>query len=159
MLRAGAPLSDDHRVGGRIYSVGYEGFAVEALVDRLAAADVTLVVDVRLTPVSRRRGFSRKSLSALLEGAGVEYVHEPDLGNPSDNRESFRSGDGEEGRRQLRGRLENGAGPALHRLVEHARDARIAVLCVERERGRCHRQVITDMVQEIDGTIEVVHIL
>jgi uncharacterized protein YeaO (DUF488 family) len=53
----------------------------------------------------------------------------------------------------------NGSGAALQRLVEDAREKRVAVLCVERDRRRCHRQVITEMVQEIDPTIEVVQIL
>lgn len=151
--------SNHRAVSGRIYSVGYEGFAVDALVDRLRTSSVSLVIDVRLNPSSRKPGFSRKSLVAALAGAGISYEHEPDLGNPPDNRDSFRHGDGEEGRRRMRDILENGSGPALDRLIEHARGHRVAVLCVERDRRRCHRQVITEMVQEIDPTIEVLQIL
>ena len=144
---------------GRIYSVGYEGFDADALVDRLATSDVTLVVDVRLNAISRKRGYSKKSLCALLDAAGIAYQHEPELGNPQDNRDSFRHGDGREGRRRMREMLENGSGPALRRLVERAHDERVAVLCVEREHMRCHRDVITEMAHEIDPTIEVVQIL
>lgn len=152
-------LSNHRGVSGRIYSVGYEGFEVEALVDRLASAKVSMVVDVRLNPMSRRRGYSRKSLSALLEEAGIEYQHEPDLGNPPENRDSFRRGDGQEGRTRMRTILENGSRPAIQRLLEHARGQRIAILCVERNRVRCHRDVITEIVQEIDPAIEVRQIL
>jgi uncharacterized protein (DUF488 family) len=152
-------LGDHRRVTGRIYSVGYEGLEVEALVEHLASVSVSLLVDVRLNPVSRRRGYSRKALSASLEEAGIEYRHEPALGNPQDNRDSFRSGDGEEGRRRMREMLLNGSGSALRRLVEEARSARIAVLCVERDRFRCHRDVITDMVKEADPNIDVLQIL
>ena len=152
-------LSDDRAMSGRIYSVGYEGFEVEALVQRLASAGVTVVIDVRLNPMSRRRGYSRKSLSAALDEAGIGYLHERELGNPPDNRDSFRQGDGEEGRRRMRSILENGSGSALQRVVDCARGDRVAVLCVERDRHRCHRDVITEMVEEIDPTIEVVQIL
>ena len=152
-------MSEHRSMSGRIYSVGYEGFEVEALVDRLAAAKVSLVVDVRLNAVSRRRGYSRKTLAAALQAAGIEYRHEPDLGNPPDNRDSFRRGDGEEGRRRMREILADGSAPALGRLIEHARDARVAVLCVERDRLRCHRDVITDALMEADPTIEVLQIL
>jgi uncharacterized protein (DUF488 family) len=145
--------------GGRIYSVGYEGFPAPALVDRLAANKVTTLVDVRLTPSSRKPGYSRKSLSAALEMAGITYIHEPELGNPPDNRDSFRRGNGQEGREHMRARLMNGSGPALVRTVERARQERIAVLCVERERHRCHRDVITDMALELAPELEVVHIL
>lgn len=158
-LAARPSLSNHRAVSGRIYSVGYEGFEAAAFVDRLAGSKVSLVIDVRLNPLSRRRGFSRKSLATLLQGAGIDYRHEPDLGNPPDNRDSFRRGDGEEGRRRMREMLENGSGPALGRLIDQARGGRVAVLCVERDRLRCHRQVITEMVQEIDPTIEVLQIL
>ena len=50
-------------VSGRIYSVGYEGFDVDGLVERLAASKVSAVIDVRLDASSRRPGFSRKALS------------------------------------------------------------------------------------------------
>jgi uncharacterized protein (DUF488 family) len=144
---------------GRIYSVGYEGFDVDALAGRLASSKVAVVIDVRLNPVSRKPGFSRKSLGAALERVGIAYEHAPDLGNPPDNRDSFRRGDGEQGRRRMREMLENGSKGAVERLVERARVDRIAVLCVERDRSRCHRLVITDLVQEIDPTIEVLEIL
>jgi uncharacterized protein (DUF488 family) len=115
-------------------------------------------VDVRLNAVSRRRGYSRKALAAALGEAGIEYEHEPDLGNPPDNRDSFRRGDGDEGRRRMREILEDAGHPALLRLVDRARTDRVAVLCVERDRRRCHRDVITEVVTEIEPTIEVVPI-
>lgn len=146
-------------VAGRIYSVGYEGLTVAALVDRLSAAKVTTLIDVRLTPSSRRPGFSKKSLSAALEAANIAYEHERLLGNPPENRDSFRKGDGTDGRRHMRELLDNGSGEALQRLVDLADGDRIAVLCVERDRDRCHRHVITDMAQEIAPDLEVIHIL
>ncbi len=154
----GGALSDDHEMTGRIYSMGYEGLEVKGFIDRLASSKVSLVVDVRLNPLSRKRGFSKKLLSAELHQAGIDYRHEADLGNPTENRDSFRRGDGKEGRRKMRARLENGSGPALKRLIEDARRSRVAVVCVERDDQRCHREVITAMVQEIDPSIEILQI-
>jgi uncharacterized protein (DUF488 family) len=153
------PLDDDPSMTGRIYSIGYEGLEVKGFIDRLAASKVSLVVDVRLNPLSRKRGFSKKSLSAELQNAGIDYRHEADLGNPPENRDSFRRGDGEEGRLHMRARLNNGSGPALQRLIEDARRSRVAVVCVERDRHKCHREVITEMVREIDPSIEIMQIL
>ena len=96
------PVRNDAVVTGRIYSIGYEGMTVESLVDRLAGAKVTTLVDVRLNPISRKPGFSRKRLTTALDDAGIEYVHEKDLGNPADNRDSFRDGDGQAGRQRVR---------------------------------------------------------
>lgn len=154
-----ASTSHDPTVPGRIYSVGYEGFKAQGLADRLAASGVSAVVDVRLTPVSRKVGFSRKALEATLSAVGIEYVHEGGLGNPQENRDAFRHGSTEEGRERMREVIDNGSRDALDRLVERARNRRIAVLCVERDPRRCHRDVITEMVEEADPTIEIRHIL
>lgn len=158
-LPSGPHLGDYLEVNGRIYSVGYEGMTLDALVDRLAGARVSVLVDVRLNPVSRKPGFSKKRLMAALEDAGIEYVHERELGNPQDNRDSFRNGDGEAGRSRMRAALSNGGGEALGRLVDLASCQRVAVLCVERDHSRCHRDVITDMAVERNPDIEVLQIL
>jgi uncharacterized protein (DUF488 family) len=143
----------------RIYSVGYEGFDIDALVGRLGLSHVAAVIDVRLNPSSRRPGFSRGPLDAALEQAGIGYLHEPELGNPADNRDAFRRGDGSEGRRRMRERLEHGSRAAVDRLIKQARVHPVAVLCLERDPSRCHRTVLTELVQELDPTIEIVQIL
>lgn len=144
---------------GRIYSVGYEGMTVNGLVERLTGAHVSVVVDVRLNPSSRRPGFSRKELSERLAQAGIDYVHEKDLGNPPDNRDSFRNGDGETGRERMRFILLNGSRDALERVVALASKTRIAVLCVEREHRRCHRDVVAAMAVEQNPQIEILQVL
>ena len=124
-------LSEHQQMTGRIYSVGYEGLNVGGLIDRLVAAKVTLVIDVRLNPISRKPGFSKKSLKARLEAVGIEYRHEAALGNPP-MRGSFRHGDGKDGRRRMRQILKNGSGAALEKLIEDAQCRYIAVLCFGR---------------------------
>jgi len=132
---------------------------MDGLVERLSGAHVAAVVDVRLNPSSRKPGFSRKGLSEKLAEAGIDYVHEKELGNPPDNRESFRTGDGEEGRDRMRFILLNGSGDALDRVVALASKDRIAVLCVEREHRRCHRGVVTAMAVERNPRIEILQVL
>src|ERR1039458_1711404 len=96
-----------------IYSIGYEGFEVDGLIEFLMSKGVSMLVDVRLNAVSRKPGWSKFSLLAALEQAGIEYRHERLLGNPKDNRDSFRLGDGSEGRKRMRAILKNGSGGAL----------------------------------------------
>ncbi|HEX7134107.1 MAG TPA: DUF488 domain-containing protein [Iamia sp.] len=146
-------------MAGRIYSVGYEGMTLDGLVERLSGARVSVLVDVRLNPVSRKPGFSRRRLAEAMAAAGIEYIHEKELGNPPDNRDSFRTGTGEVGRARMREMLGNGAGEALDRVIGLAANQRIAVLCVERDRHRCHRDVITDMAVERNPEIEILQIL
>lgn len=139
----------------RIYSVGYEGLDVQSLVERLARARVRTLVDVRLNAVSRRKGFSKKPLAAALEEAGIRYLHDRRLGNPAENRESFLRGDGSAGRSTMRRRLEHESRGAVEELVARtAAEQCIAVLCVERDRSRCHRDVVTELARELDPEIE-----
>ncbi len=152
-------LGNDRKMAGRIYSVGYEGLTIDALIERLIGSRVTTLVDVRLNAISRKAGFSRRRLSETLSHAGINYVHEKDLGNPPDNRDSFRTGDGTEGRARMRTILLNGSGDALKRLVDLASNERIAVLCFERDHQRCHRDVITEMALEANPTIEIIQML
>jgi uncharacterized protein (DUF488 family) len=146
-------------MAGRIYSLGYEGLTLEGMVDRLSGAGVSTLIDVRLTPVSRKPGFSKSRLAAALAEAGIDYVHERELGNPPENRDSFRDGDGSDGRERMREILSNGAGEALDRVISLASTDRIAILCVEREHQRCHRDVITEMAVERNPDIEVLQVL
>ena len=144
----------------RIYSVGYEGLEVRGLVERLVQSRVEAVVDVRFNAVSRKRGFSRGPLRAAVEEAGITSVHEPLLGNPPENRAPFKAGDFAEGRRRMREILAEGEpAQALERLVSLARGRRIAVLCLENDQGRCHRQVVVDMALESAPELEVLPLL
>lgn len=141
----------------RICSVGYEGLALEDLIDLLTGAQVAAVVDVRLSPVSRRPGFSRRRLEAALGDAGIAYVHEKTLGNPVDNRERLRTGD-PAARERMRAIVDDEGAAALARVTERARTERVALLCVERDHDRCHRAFVADAVAARDPAIEVVAI-
>lgn len=145
--------------GGRIYSVGYEGFTQRGFVEAMSQSKVDVVVDVRLNAMSRKAGFSKRGLSEALERAGIEYIHEPKLGNPADNRDSFRIGDGSVGRRRIEQMLANGSGEALARVADLARSRRLALLCVEREPARCHRAVITDAIRALEPELKVLSVL
>ena len=63
--------------------IGYEGLSVDQLVARLQADGIEVLVDVRMTPLSRKPGFSKRALSEALSAAGIRYVHDRRLGNPN----------------------------------------------------------------------------
>lgn len=65
-----------------LFTIGYQGATVERLVETLAAADVSILIDTRETPMSRRPEFRRKALEASLLDAGIRYVSVPALGAP-----------------------------------------------------------------------------
>jgi len=126
--------------GGRIYSVGYEGLTVAGLVERLQQNRIEEVVDVRASPYSRRPGFSKKRLAGSLAAAGIAYRHEPLLGNAFRDLDDFAAA-----MALMRDHLAAGdPAEAVDRLVALAADRRIAVLCLEADQRRCHRQIVLD---------------
>ncbi|MFH9229010.1 DUF488 family protein [Streptomyces lydicus] len=132
-----------------LWSVGYEGRDIDSFVTALVGAEIDAVVDVRLTPISRKRGFSKTRLSEALSAVGIEYVHLRGLGNPKDNRAPFWEGRLAEGRARFRGILGSASAAGdLADLVERARASRVAVMCFEGDEQRCHRKVVLDEVRK-----------
>jgi uncharacterized protein (DUF488 family) len=128
-----------------LVSVGYEGRTLDELLDALVAAGVDLLVDVRLTPLSRKPGLSRRRLEAALAERGIGYRHARALGNPKENREPFRRGDLDRGRAVFKTLLaQDMATRAVAEIAEAGRRGRVAVLCFERDHESCHRQVVVE---------------
>ena len=70
----------------RAYSLGYEGISLDRYVELLKANGIEVLVDVRETPWSFKRGFTKQALSERLSSIGIRYVHVKSAGNPSRNR-------------------------------------------------------------------------
>ena len=141
-----------------LVTVGYEGRTAEELVSAVAEAGVDVLADVRLTPLSRKPGLSKRRLAAALAGAGIEYVHLPALGNPQDNREAFRQGD-PASRARFQGLL--GTPPAQSALAElgsRAQHERVALLCFERDADCCHRGLVAEYLLSHDPRLAVQHL-
>ncbi|MCP2259750.1 Protein of unknown function, DUF488 [Streptoalloteichus tenebrarius] len=125
--------------------MGYEGQDVESFVRALTTTGVGTLVDVRLTPISRKRGFSKRALGAVLADAGIEYRHLRSLGNPKANRPGFAGTERElfEARERYGQLIRTPeAGAALDELARLARNGLVAVMCFEADERRCHRDVV-----------------
>ncbi|MFJ8581338.1 DUF488 family protein [Micromonospora sp. NPDC093277] len=134
-----------HRAG--ILGVGYEGRSIDEFVAGLVDVGVRRLIDVRMTPISRKRGFSKSALSQALAAQGIAYEHRRELGNPKENRPGF-GGSPEElrsARAVYASRLHRADSLAvLDALAETAQRELIALLCFEADESRCHRQVVMD---------------
>ena len=65
-----------------LYTLGYEGLALDEFLARLHHARIDRLIDIRALPLSRRRGFSKSPLGDALAGADIEYLHLRAAGNP-----------------------------------------------------------------------------
>lgn len=132
--------------------IGYEGLSLDQLVARLRAERVDVLVDVRLTPLSRKPGFSKRALSEALSAAGIRYVHDRRLGNPKDNRAAYADAASDAGataRSRYRELIDTGAGAdAVRELAALAEENVVAVLCFEADGAHCHREQVIAAVAD-----------
>jgi uncharacterized protein (DUF488 family) len=137
-----------------IYTIGYEGATVEALLSALNTAGVRRVIDVRALPLSRRPGFSKTPLWGALKEAGIDYVHLKALGTPKRGRDAAKKGDVATLTAVYNEQLAlPEAQAAAVRMLELAAERPSALLCFERDPCHCHRTLLLDAVH--DG-IEVI---
>ncbi|MFB9676098.1 DUF488 domain-containing protein [Streptosporangium vulgare] len=135
----------------RLTGIGYEGCDLHGFIQRLHRENVTLLVDVRLNPISRKRGFSKTALANALAGAGVAYEHMRELGNPKWNRAGFGGSPAELGaaRGVYAGQLMDAdARECLNRIAEAAQRQTVAIMCFEADQDRCHRDLVLEAVRE-----------
>ncbi|MFI2708871.1 DUF488 family protein [Micromonospora sp. NPDC018662] len=128
-----------------LIGVGYQGRDIASFANGLADAQVSRLVDVRLTPLSRKPGFSKTALTRALAAVGVAYEHRPELGNPKSNRAGFAGSPAElaEARHVFAALLSRPeAAGALDALAAAGAAERVAVLCFEADQHRCHRDVV-----------------
>ena len=128
-----------------IFTIGYEQATQAALIAALREAKVELLADIRYLPLSRRPGFSKNSLKAAVEEAGIAYRHFRDLGTLAEGRAAARRGDRAELARVYAGQLElPQALAAMAELRAIAQNKRVCLLCYERAAAECHRSLLFD---------------
>lgn len=128
-----------------LYTIGYEGTDIERFVATLKAVGVERLADVRAVPHSRKRGFSKKSLSAHLEAAGIEYLPFQPLGDPKPGRDAARMGHYDVFRAIYTAHLDSeDAQSSLKELVAVAGEKPTCLLCFERDPATCHRSIVAE---------------
>lgn len=139
-------------VSGKLWTVGYEKVGQADFVAALKAAKIKTLVDVREVANSRRAGFSKKSLAAALDEAGIAYVHMKPLGTPKLGREAARKGDTKTMRRIFEARLvEPESQMALAETAELASKARTCIMCLEHDWQGCHRAIVAEHIEAAFG--------
>ena len=128
-----------------IFTIGYEQATQAAVVAALREARVEVLADIRYLPLSRRPGFSKSSLKAAVEEAGIVYRHFRDLGTPAEGARRRGAGDHAGLARVYAGQLE--LPEALKQMAELralAEEKRVCLLCYERDAAECHRALLFD---------------
>ncbi|OBK49431.1 DUF488 family protein [Mycobacterium sp. 1081908.1] len=145
-----------------LYTIGHGAKTADELTAALRRHGITLLVDVRSFPGSRRNpDVSKDAMPGWLNAAGIAYRHEPDLGGRRKAPDT----------RLLRDQWwENPAfanyaahtrtpefRAAYERLLHDAGAGDVAIMCGEPTWWRCHRRMIADLATH-DGD-RVLHIM
>jgi len=133
-----------------VYTVGYEGRSVDALIDLLLHAGISRLIDVRKNAFSRKYGFSGKTLRKICTDTGIEYIHTPSLGIPSNLRSDL---DSDMAYTRLFDRYEKEILPFEDESIQHvarmAQELPSAMMCFEKDSNYCHRGRLAKKVSKI----------
>lgn len=129
-----------------VCTIGYEKRSPSELVEALQAAGVAQLIDIRELPLSRRKGFSKTPLAAILAEAGIDYVHLRIAGNP------FRRESGD-----ILARYDKHLkrSPEIVDVVlATVKAKRSALMCLELDHEQCHRSVLATALAQRGVAIE-----
>lgn len=144
----------------KIYTVGYEGRAVEGFLRYLSEVGVEVLVDVRELPVSRKPGFSKAKLARYASEEGIDYLHLRSLGSPRNSRKKLKEGgDFATFSEEYVAHLEdsNEDLEALLALINSGKHA--ALMCFERDHTVCHRTLlVSKLLGQIGENLPIYHL-
>jgi uncharacterized protein (DUF488 family) len=134
-----------------VYTVGYEGLALEEFLQRLRDARLQIVVDVRELPLSRKRGFSKTALRAALAAAGLAYLHVRSLGCPKPIRDKYRENRDWDAYTAAFMKYLREQSAAVGEVAAVCSSSPTALLCYEADASRCHRTYVARAAAAIAG--------
>ena len=136
-----------------LFTIGYEGISLEEYLVRLLKNDIKVLVDVRNNPLSMKYGFSKSQLKKYCESLGIRYIHIPEVGIQSKQRQSLNTqADYDklfaEYRKQNLTKTVSTQTQILNLLKENKR---IALTCFEANICKCHRKHLAEAIENLPG--------
>jgi uncharacterized protein (DUF488 family) len=145
----------------KLFTIGYEGSNIEEFTESLKKQKIHTVADLRKNPVSRKKGFSKRLLGEALHEKGIDYVHLPGLGVPTEWRKKAKEEIITRKRmfsdyvRKILPKQQDDIA-ALKKLMKKKG---LAILCYEKDAGDCHRHfVASEIVRQEKGKVKVVNL-
>ncbi|MDH4099504.1 MAG: DUF488 domain-containing protein [Nitrospirota bacterium] len=130
-------------------TIGYEGKSLESYLNLLLKDGVSLLCDVRRNPISRKYGFSKNTLQHACEGLGIRYVHMPELGIASEDRQHLETKADYTALFIIYKRDElSKQGASIRKIARWVAEGsqRVALTCYELQPEQCHRHCVAEAV-------------
>lgn len=144
-----------------LYTIGYEGISLEKYLNKLIKNSVQVLVDVRKNPLSMKFGFSKTLLKRFCESIGIQYLHFPDVGIESGQRQELNNQSDYDKlftiyRNENLGKTVESQLAILEVLKSNKR---IALTCFEANICQCHRKPLSESIANLPGfKFDIIHI-
>lgn len=136
-----------------LFTIGYEGLSLEMYINKLILNDVKVLCDVRKNSYSQKWGFSKATLQDACEKVGIKFIHIPQLGIESNERQEL---NGLADYKKLFANYE------VTTLVDNNKyllelaeivtsNNRVALTCFEKNVQMCHRGVVASQLMMLDS--------
>ena len=131
-----------------LFTIGYEGVSLENYLNKLVKNDVKLLVDVRKNSLSMKFGFSKSLLKKYCESLHINYIHIPEVGINSDQRQELHSQKDydelfEKYKKTTLVETNSYQKTIIDLLKKHSR---IALTCFEADVCQCHRKPLAEAI-------------
>jgi uncharacterized protein (DUF488 family) len=140
-----------------LFTIGYSGHTIASFIEALQAENVSLLLDIRMTPISRKKGFSKSALRQALEDSGIQYQHIRTLGSPRELRyDLYATKDYDTFFDSYRAYLADQT-QSLSAAAELVTTERVCLMCVEQHSQECHRSVVAEVIADAVRSKIAVH--
>ncbi|MDE0151338.1 MAG: DUF488 domain-containing protein [Bdellovibrionales bacterium] len=143
-----------------LFTIGYEGRSIDEYLNLLIKNNIKILCDVRKNPLSRKYGFSKRSLQKKLIELNIQYLHIPNLGISSQLRKNLKS---EQDYKNLFSIYTKEILPfgksELDIIINNLNsNRRVALTCFEVEPEKCHRHCISSTLQKKNRGLTIEHL-
>jgi uncharacterized protein (DUF488 family) len=134
-----------------LFTIGYEGITLESYLNKLIKNNIKILCDVRKNALSMKYGFSKTQLKNACNGVGIEYIHIPEVGIDSDQRQELKSQSDYDV--LFKKYKENNLTKTITNQVEILnllkQNKRIALTCFEADICQCHRKHLSEAITNL----------
>ncbi len=144
-----------------LFTIGYQGISLEEYLVRLLKNDVKVLVDVRNNPLSMKYGFSKSHLKKYCESLGIKYLHFPDVGIQSKQRQALHTQADYDKLFAVyrKNNLSKTIDTQMEILNLLKENKRIALTCFEANFCQCHRKHLAEAIEKLPAfDYEITHI-
>lgn len=135
-----------------LFTIGYEGKSLETYINQLIINNIKVLCDVRKNSLSKKWGFSKSLLKDACEKVSIKYIHIPQLGIESEERQDLKT------LSDYNRLFNNYEKTTLKTNKEYLfnvvkilhENKRVALTCFEKEVCMCHRGVVANNLMALD---------